>query len=293
MDDAKLLGALATWALLWEVHAAPKPGLVDRLSSGAHDDMNYDTFLASALSLAPHWPCQATVGFEIDDPQTAMTALRERGKIMEKEMLLATGGVNTHKGLVFALSLLLWGSGRLLSLGRRPCGRAVVEKASRLVQGCVAAELEPLKGCDVERPLSHGERLYLLHGVTGIRGEAEKGFPSITTSGLPALTASLRSGSTPEEAALDALLALMATCEDSNVIHRGGHSYWRQRYLPLVDGFRLSHRRWDEKKRRHLQELDSLFRKDRISPGGAADLLACTLYLHGLNRLFKQTYWQH
>lgn len=34
------------YALMAEVGATPKPGLVDRHDSGAHTDMNYDTFAA-------------------------------------------------------------------------------------------------------------------------------------------------------------------------------------------------------------------------------------------------------
>ena len=285
LNDAALLGTLATWALLWEVSAAPKPGLVDRRGSGAHDDMDMGTFLRSAQALAPHWALQARTGLEVEDPLAAMELLRRRGRTMEEEMLRATGGVNTHRGLVFALSLILWGAGRLLARQEIPRGPAVAREASRLVEGCVARELEPLKKNPPARRLSHGERLYLLHGVTGIRGEAEGGFPSIVTSGLPTLTLSLAEGASLEEALIDALLALMERCEDSNVIHRGGFALWQERYLPLVGQFRRSHGRWDDSKRQALKRLDDLFRRERISPGGAADLLACTLFLHVVERI--------
>ena len=47
------IGALCTLSLLLEVSATPKPGLVDRLGSGAHTDMDFSTFLASAAAIAP------------------------------------------------------------------------------------------------------------------------------------------------------------------------------------------------------------------------------------------------
>ena len=41
------------YALMAEVGATPKPGLVDRCDSGAHADMNYATFEASTASRRP------------------------------------------------------------------------------------------------------------------------------------------------------------------------------------------------------------------------------------------------
>ena len=39
-----------------------------------------------------------------------------------------------------------------------------------------------------------GEVLYLRHGVTGVRGQAEAGFPAVREVGLPVLEESLRQG---------------------------------------------------------------------------------------------------
>ena len=42
------------YALMAEVGATPKPGLVDRHDSGAHTDMDYDTFAASTTAIVPY-----------------------------------------------------------------------------------------------------------------------------------------------------------------------------------------------------------------------------------------------
>lgn len=42
---------LSMQALLYEVSVTPKPGLVDRNNTGAHQDMDIFTFEASAVSL--------------------------------------------------------------------------------------------------------------------------------------------------------------------------------------------------------------------------------------------------
>lgn len=45
------IGRLASAALLGEVWASPKPGLVDRENNGSHHDMTYQNFVDSALAL--------------------------------------------------------------------------------------------------------------------------------------------------------------------------------------------------------------------------------------------------
>ena len=47
----KEVAKLATKALLYEVSISPKAGLVSRLSNGSHKDMDFYTFIDSALSL--------------------------------------------------------------------------------------------------------------------------------------------------------------------------------------------------------------------------------------------------
>ena len=60
---------LCEYALMAEVSATPKPGLVDLHDSGAHKDMCFDTFRASSAAIAPHiasalsGPTKAAPGF--------------------------------------------------------------------------------------------------------------------------------------------------------------------------------------------------------------------------------------
>ena len=58
------------------------------------------------------------------------------------------------------------------------------------------------------------------YGIVGIRGEAERGFPSVMQLGLPALQAALKRGESCNDAALYALLQLMTSVEDTNVLTR-------------------------------------------------------------------------
>ena len=276
--DARILGALATNATLWEVYVAPKPGLVDRYSQGAHGDMDYALFLRSARALAPLWAFQGRLGAEGVPPEDALPPLRRHGLVMEKAMFEATGGVNTHKGLIYVLSLLLYGAGRALFLGLPPDPRTLCARGGEPCRNAVAHELLPLRSGEPPRPLTHGERLFRSHGVTGVRGEAARGFPSLRRGGIPAFFHSLRQGNSWHDAALDALLVLMELCEDSNIMHRGGYELWEGPYRRMVRATR-KRLQGGASRAAMLEDLDHALMSRRLSPGGAADLLTGTLFL--------------
>ncbi|MCF7936930.1 MAG: triphosphoribosyl-dephospho-CoA synthase [Synergistales bacterium] len=273
-----VLGALAAAASLREVHTAPKPGLVDRNNPGAHSDMDYALFCRSASALAPFWAGQAECGLEGSGAPEDMALLRARGRAMESAMFSATGGVNTHKGLIFALSLLLYGAGRALRLGSALTPAAVCEGARLPVAGCVERELATLRPGAAD-DLSHGQRLYLEHGITGIRGEAEAGFPSLMETGVPTLTEALAAGRPLEPALLETLLRLMLRTEDTNVIHRRGMAYWQGPYRRLVERHLAEGDPYRGDSFARLSELDRRFSREGTSPGGAADLLTGTLFV--------------
>ena len=50
-------------ALLKEVGTTPKPGLVDLHDTGAHKDMDYDTFVKSTYAIKPYIFRMAVEGF--------------------------------------------------------------------------------------------------------------------------------------------------------------------------------------------------------------------------------------
>ena len=110
-SEAEFLATAAYEASVREVMTTPKPGLVDSEGSGCHDDMDCALFLKSARALAPFWVRQARAGLDGTPLELAAARLRAAGVEMERAMAEATGGVNTHKGLVYLMSLLLYGAG--------------------------------------------------------------------------------------------------------------------------------------------------------------------------------------
>ncbi|MFA0888626.1 MAG: triphosphoribosyl-dephospho-CoA synthase [Synergistales bacterium] len=280
MNEETLLGTFATLASLWEVQIGPKPGLVDRFGSGAHDDMDYITFLSSLCAISPFWPLQARVGLDGISPRKAMDRLRPTGLEMERAMTEATGGVNTHKGLIFALSLLLFGAGTDLSSTGKVDPRKAAALAAETVEESVRIQLASLSRLGPAAGLTHGEQLFLKHGITGIRGEASTGFPSVLDRGLPALRRALEAGASLHDAALCAFFSIAAVCEDSNVISRGGYAFWKESHLPRMRELSEVCPPYSPGFIRNLHKLDAEYASLRVSPGGAADLLSCALFLY-------------
>mgnify|MGYP000647695708 CR=1 FL=1 len=90
-----------------EVYTTPKPGLVDREDTGAHTDMDCQTFQKSTEAIAEDLAAMFEAGYSWEaDPETLFPLLRERGKKTEEKMFAATGGVNTHKGIIFTIGIL-------------------------------------------------------------------------------------------------------------------------------------------------------------------------------------------
>lgn len=106
-------------ALLTEVRLTPKPGLVDIRNAGAHWDMDLASFEASTAVVAPWMEKFFIMGHDTAAvaPEQVLMMLRPVGMACENDMLEATGGVNTHRGAIFAFGLLSAAAGRLVSKG--------------------------------------------------------------------------------------------------------------------------------------------------------------------------------
>lgn len=273
----------AAEAVLSEILTAPKPGLVDPLGQGCHIDMTWRTFISSAQSIEPFWEYQAVIGLTGIVPSEALKRLRFIGVEMEKKMFIVTSGINTHRGLIFLLSLLLYGAGYCIYSRRELTPENIVYYASASVQGITARELGSLSKKNVSEKLSNGEKLFLMHGITGARGEAEMGFPSVLLYGLPELRRTYSMGASTNSSNIASLLSIMCSNEDSNVIHRGGFDFWKNEYLQMVKKTIDAFDPFSEDYR-PVEDLEEKFLEHRISPGGAADLLCCSIFLDQITK---------
>lgn len=277
-DAASRIGRLALTATLGEASAAPKPGLVDPQSKGAHRDMDYFSFLASAAALAPWFSEFARLGARHrGEPSSLLPLLREAGKAAERDMFAATGGVNTHKGLIFSMGLLCASAGRLAAAGAPPSPQACATLAAEIVSGITLRDLGVTDAAG--RCGTVGEKLYATEGVRGIRGEAEDGFPSVIQHALPRLRESLTAGFSMNDAMIDSLIVLFTVVEDTNVLGRAGRdglAFLREEAGRAIAAGSMA----TAAGRAAVLAMDEALTARNISPGGCADLLAVTVFLH-------------
>ena len=273
-EDSQCAARLAVQALLYEVAVTPKPGLVDRENSGSHRDMDMFTFLASGAGLYPYFARCVEIGRQGGTPEETFRALRAPGLLAEGQMLSSTGGVNTHKGAIFSMGIVCGALGRLERQVWGDSDRVLAECAA-MTKGLTARDFA---GLTPETARTAGQKLYLRCGVTGVRGQAEAGFPAVGKVGLPKLEAALSQGKSIDQAGCAALLAMLADTVDTNMIHRGG---CEQAQAASGQAKRLLERE-PFPSAKALEEMNRVFVEKNLSPGGTADLLAMTWMLHFL-----------
>ena len=269
---AERLAGMAVDALVDEAMLTPKPGLVDMRGSGAHTDLSWMLMCRSACALQPAFRQMAEAGTSIDDMESLRRRIGAIGREAEAAMMAATGGVNTHRGAIWALGLLVTAAAA--------CG----EGADAAIIASSAGALAGIHDPHAPAQTGHkGERACREHGVGGARGQAQAGFPAVLEAALPMLNLSRARGDTESVARVNALLAVMAGLDDTCLLARGGRK--------ALDATQLGARRvlalggiGTPNGRKALALLETRMRLLHVSPGGAADLLAAALLLDRIGK---------
>ena len=264
------IGRLAVSALLGEVWASPKPGLVDRENTGAHKDMTYQNFVDSARALQHCFTQCAQAGQHHSDDLPLLAArLRSIGLAGEAAMYQATGGVNTHKGSIFSMGILCAAAA---AVPLHQMEHAETLKSLQSTAASIAAELL----ADDSAEQTNGKRVLQQTGTGGIRAEAGSGFDTAFSVGLPSLITALEAGRNTNDAMVYTLLRIIHATEDSNLVHRGGvegMDFAKEEARKLTEGGPAA------MNLTAVRETDRKFIEKNLSPGGSADLLALTLFL--------------
>lgn len=277
---------LAAKSLLYEVSATPKPGLVDRDNTGAHRDMDFYTFIESTTALTEVFYRCTYAGLTLEDRSiNLLDYIRPIGLEGERKMFQATAGVNTHKGLIFSLGLICFACGLLTNEMGRPSVQAVVETVRGITADISSNELEGVRD---KNNTTNGEIIYRRFGIKGIRGEVEKGFPTVCKYGLPVLLKlTEKQDLNWNDCLVHVLLSIMTAAEDTNVIARHGLNTLDFVRREAMSALKLGGMKTSAGKEK-IKKMDEEFINKNISPGGSADLLAVTIMFYLIDRLDKQ-----
>ncbi|MFE6620528.1 triphosphoribosyl-dephospho-CoA synthase [Streptomyces sp. NPDC008086] len=265
-EDEALAQAAVT-ALTGQLALAPKPGLPDPRDLGARVSRRDHRMLRwSAKALAPGLAAMAAAARRTGEPTPGLRAeLGAIGRCTEHSVRLAGGG---HRGALWSLGLLVAAA----ALDPRAGTRDVTATAKR-----IAAHTDKR----APRRPSRGSSVSAKYGAAGARGEARAGFPHVRRA-LATLTTARASGATEEQARLDALLTVMSTLQDTELLYTAGpiglrHVQAGARGVMEAGGTAT------ETGAAALASLDTDLHTRAWSPRGSAGLLAGALFLDSLD----------
>ncbi len=270
-------------SILYEVSATPKPGLVDRNNCGAHKDMDFFTFLNSSSALTQIFYKCALEGYKLigDSFEGLLSKIRPIGIDGESKMLRATGGVNTHKGIIFSLGIIAAAAGSIYRDTQEQVisSESICDRVIEMTKGISKRELEVT---GLKRKLTYGEMLYKKYGIKGIRGEVESGFMTVRKASLPIIKELMKDKNHHlNDVLVQTLLHLISHTEDSNVLGRHDINTLEFVKSEATKALKMGGI-FTEEGRVFLESMDKSFIQKNISPGGSADLLAVTLILYFL-----------
>lgn len=235
-----LLAELAERALRMELETPLKPGLVCPESAGAHKDMDYSVMLKGIAAIRPFFAPMVSAQ-NADD-------LRRLGIEAEEAMLAATGGVNTHRGAIYSFGLVL------NAVAREMQG---VDKQA-FIQNACSKNAESILNNTLKDSKMH------FTGTRGARKIAFTGYRQLFEDWLPFYRKDRNIGRL--------LIYIISSLDDTCIIHRAGEKRAlevRREAEQLLNNYTED----------NLRRMCERFREENISPGGAADMLALTIFI--------------
>ncbi|MBC2850732.1 citrate lyase holo-[acyl-carrier protein] synthase [Cetobacterium sp. 8H] len=265
-------------SIVLEVSSSPSFGLVSPLTKGAHKDMDFFTFLDSSFALTPYLKSVSKAGYSPLPIDLIFKKIRYMGKVSEQEMFLATNNVNTHKGMIFliGITLAMASKAKFENLSFRDISNLISEMCKDILK-----DFDNIKS---KSNLTHGEKLFLNHGIVGVRGIVKKGLDIIFDEAIDVFENSLLKENDINDSMVRTLIFLMSSLEDTTILHRHDIHVLNNVKLEAME----LHSMFENSPLdiSLLKEIENKYSKDRISPGGAADLLAVTIFLHSIKNMF-------
>ncbi len=271
------LVSITSQALEDEVSAHPKFGLVTKVDSGKHKDMDFNTFIDSIEVLQAYFEEYCYEGFDFNE--NTFSKLREIGIRAEKALLEKTKGVNTYRGVIFLLGILL------PSIVDAVYNKKPFEDIQKNIKFLCKDILKDFDNLEEKiknnQTLTYGEKIYKEYGITGIRGEAKEGI-NIAFELEKQFNSSKAN---INDLVIDILLNSMARLEDTVILHK--HSidtlnYVKSKSYDIINIGGYSTNIGKKSVECFTDECIKL----NLSPGGSADIVTIVLILIKIRRMF-------
>lgn len=252
-----LLSYLAVQSIKAELDTTPKPGLVDKADNGAHSDMDYNLMLKSIYSLHPYFTELSCLAYNED--VINIDKIKTIGIEAEKQMLFTTNGVNTYKGALFSMGLVLYAASYLCQQ-RDKVQEQQLQKTIKLLSTKFSQPDD-----------THGKKVIEKHNIKGALNSAIDGYTLLFDEWLPFFI----KHKNEEHSLIKLLLFIMTNLDDTNIYYRKGEevvAHVKQQAQEILDDFLID----------RVEKLNREFVKENISPGGAADMLSLTLFIDSI-----------
>ncbi|CKH11114.1 triphosphoribosyl-dephospho-CoA synthase [Fusobacterium polymorphum] len=271
----KEVAKLATKALLYEVSISPKAGLVSRLSNGSHKDMDFFTFIDSALSLDEYFSECFVYGQENDFySPNFFKNLRDLGKKAEKEMYKATNGINTHKGTIFSMGILI----SVLSSYFKETDEVDLKVLSNKIKNMCSPLLNELENTNDFS--TYGEKVFKNYHLTGARGLALSGYNVVLLDGINKLKEFTKILDF-ETSCILLLFYYISILDDTNIVNRANFETLKEIQILCKNLYEENSKfSSKEKIRNEMSKLNDIFIEKNVSAGGSADLLILTIFIY-------------
>lgn len=254
-----IIAELAEAALYDELATTPKPGLVDRADNGSHHDMDFAMMARSIKALRPYLVRLAQAGCQAELP--SHQSIQDIGLDAERAMYQCTKGVNTHKGALFSMGLAVVAAAHAYHNTQ-----TITHESLRHDIATMAGRFPVAQG-------THGEAVMARHQVAGARTCACEAYPTLFHQWLPFFDTHAADPYRFHQT----LLLIMSSLDDTNLFYRGGAAAVEQtkrQARQLLEHFSVD----------GLHDLNRKMIQDHLSPGGSADMLSLTAFIHSLRR---------
>jgi holo-ACP synthase CitX len=263
-EDLVLIQQILNKAVDAELDLDPKFGLVTPKTAGSHTDMTIELMRKSKHAVVPYLAELFFLPLWEDSMPRLFQSARSIGLVAEQAMYRATGGVNTHKGMIFNLGLAV------LAVGTLVCRRLPWSRFYEIVE-TFAQPLQDEIGVDAS---TFGQKIARQYPAMGARAEAIHGFPNV---------ARIMEAYTDDswKTKMGVFVELVKHTEDTVLFKRAGSM---DRYREVKGWFETLNAADPQA----VAALSQTCVKEKLSFGGAADLFVVATFLRLIQVHFLQ-----